>query len=162
MEYSFRLSCEGCSSEGFLDEREGSVRVYAEQDAHDLVNLRTRVSWDRELSTLALWRRGWSMQECILTQRILHFTIGKPIWECNTACHRQCGNSGLHECWKRLNHHLPLSQITKDPEEGVMHISDLPRERPWKGPIGAGNGWLNNTHNVHLRFRKTNWPLCPG
>jgi hypothetical protein len=120
-----------CSSEGFLDEREGRVRVYAEQDAHDLVNLRTRVNWDprrgRELSTLALSRCGWSMQECILPQRILHFTRGELIWECNTACHCQCGNPGLHECWKRHNHHLPLSQVTEDPEEGVMHISNMLR-----------------------------------
>jgi hypothetical protein len=120
-----------CSREGFLDEKEGRVCAYTRKDAMSLSKLRTNVSWGREkgrkLSRLALLKRGWTMQECILPKRILHFTRGELIWECNTICDCQCGCPGLHECWKRLDHHQALTQVTVDPEEGAIHISDMLR-----------------------------------
>jgi hypothetical protein len=120
-----------CSREGFLDEKEGRVCAYTRKDAMSLSKLRTNVSWGREkgrkLSRLALSKRGWTMQECILPKCILHFTKGELIWECNTICDCQCGCPGLHECWKRLDHHQALTQVTVDPEEGAIHISDMLR-----------------------------------
>jgi hypothetical protein len=118
-----------CSREGFLDEKE--VCAYTRKDAMSLSKLRTNVSWGREkgrkLSRLALSKRGWTMQECILPKCILHFTKGELILECNTICDCQCGCPGLHECWKRLDHHQALTQVTVDPEEGAIHISDMLR-----------------------------------
>jgi hypothetical protein len=120
-----------CSREGFLDEKEGRVCAYTRKDAMSLSKLRTNVSWGREkgrkLSRLALSKRGWTMQECILPKCILHFTKGELIWECNTICDCQCGCPGLHECWKRLDHHQALTQVTVDPEKGAIHISDMLR-----------------------------------
>lgn len=114
-----------------MDEKEGRVCAYARQDATLLCELRARVSWGRgkslKLSRLPLSKRGWTMQECILPRRLLHFTRGELIWECNTACGCQCGSPGLHECWKRLDHLQALTLATMDPEEGALHINDMLR-----------------------------------
>jgi hypothetical protein len=52
------------------------------------------------MRTSALSQRGWTMQECYLPHRILHFAEHEVIWECNVTSVCECGNASKHEFWK--------------------------------------------------------------
>jgi hypothetical protein len=47
---------------------------------------------DSRRPTSPLERRGWTLQECILPKRVLHFTNEELIWECCTRHFCECGH----------------------------------------------------------------------
>jgi len=47
---------------------------------------------DSSKETSPLDTRGWTMQECMLSPRILHFTRNEMVWECNTRHVCECLN----------------------------------------------------------------------
>jgi hypothetical protein len=73
----------------------------------------------RSLDIEALSQRGWSMQECILPHRILHFTEEELIWECSTDCACECGNTRIHNLWKHHDYNL-----INDPR--IQHVDERP------------------------------------
>ena len=80
----------------------------------DHLNLSSRVSSMNQ----PVDQRGWTMQERLMSRRVLHFTSDEMIWECNTLveceCRRQSefsnrdlsnygrGKDDLNEHWRRL------------------------------------------------------------
>jgi hypothetical protein len=74
----------------------------------------------------ALSRRGWTMQECILPRRVLHFAEHEIIWECNMSCICQCGKAATHELWKHADYSMIRDPRVPDTEEHTcVHVTDF-------------------------------------
>lgn len=75
----------------------------------------------------ALSQRGWTMQECYLPHRILHFAKEEIIWECNVTSVCECGNASKHEFWKGAAFSLVnrwTSPSTNVDQEHIIDITD--------------------------------------
>lgn len=90
------------SKEGFLRGKYDSPtwRIFSRTRGgtnHLVVLFRTSTGFKHKdsnaLISSALSKRGWALQESILPNRILHFTADEVVWECNTHCRCQCGQS---------------------------------------------------------------------
>jgi len=73
----------------------------------------------------ALAKRGWTMQECVLPTRILHFGEHEVIWECNSGCLCECGNAAVHDLWKHADVSLMNRVRIVDDEFNDAHITDF-------------------------------------
>lgn len=73
------------------------------------------------LRASALSQRGWSMQECMLPQRVLHFAKDEIIWECSTMWTCECGNSSSHGLWKMLT--FAKQALSYEDDDTSTHIT---------------------------------------
>jgi hypothetical protein len=82
----------------------------------------------RALDPSPLETRGWTLQECILPRRIIHYTAEELIWECNTRHFCECGHvEGL-----TINGTLPMVRTEIAQGKGTNKIKDL-----------AIDGWMH-------------------
>jgi hypothetical protein len=61
--------------------------TYHQQEAHSDIVIRTIQTglWATEVDASPLSRQAWSLQERLLSTRVLHFTRGQLFWECQLA-----------------------------------------------------------------------------
>jgi hypothetical protein len=77
-------------------------------------------SFEEEILLSPLSKRGWTLQERLLSKRIIHFCKGQIYWECQTTC---IAESGL-EMPQVLGIFLGISRILKPMKEGVDIFQD--------------------------------------
>ena len=62
--------------------------------------------------TYPLNTRGWTMQERLLSRRLLHFGAYEMIWECDAALHCECGGISQDKTWV-IGHDAPRMAFEK-------------------------------------------------
>jgi len=60
-----------------------------------------RRSFDHDVTSWPLLKRGWVYQERLLSPRVLHFVDEEVIWECNHAITCECGRENLEHAMER-------------------------------------------------------------
>ncbi|TEY45377.1 hypothetical protein BOTCAL_0336g00060 [Botryotinia calthae] len=81
-----------------------------EDAENDLFYLFDEQIWGRRLYSGPLLKRGWVLQERILSPRSLHFCDGELLWECREMASCETYPAGLPEVCKRENSKVrPLS-----------------------------------------------------
>jgi len=83
----------------------------------------------------ALSKRAWTVQEELLSPRVVYYGPEEVIWQCNTSCKCQCGTIGDHEFDKILynpdasngflDKSLYASFINKDPLSDLISRESL-------------------------------------
>ena len=136
-----------CCTDGFLPREENySWKTVHRQPSEDsgnseVIRLARKMdgserrlrSYDTfSLHSEPLSQRGWTMQECILPRRILHFTEKELIWECSTNCECQCRKTYSHNLWKHHDYNLINDPRIRHNDENrgfSVHIDDFLRGR---------------------------------
>jgi hypothetical protein len=82
------------SSEGFLSLRPEIPTVKLAEDSPFYI--RRETVQRKVFEEAALSKRGWTLQERLLSTRILHYSTSEMFWECNTCSTRE-GSAAEHE-----------------------------------------------------------------
>jgi len=77
-------------------------------------------SFEEDILLSPLSKRGWTLQERLMSKRIIHFCKGQIYWECQTTC---IAESGL-EMPQVLGIFLGISRILKPMKKGVDIFQD--------------------------------------
>lgn len=64
-------------------------------------------------------RRAWTMQERLMSPRVLHFTSNELIWECDSIIQCECGRET-----RRADRRSSFLQLSKDPHDWHSTVSD--------------------------------------
>ena len=117
---------------GFLNERGGradhqlnaawehfNAEVYARMGWHHYVPAFLNGATGREGMFIyrehAFFTRRWCFQERILSRRIIHYTKGELIWECNEDVMCEC--HGIHDDQDRLEGEASSRESVDEPKE---------------------------------------------
>ncbi|TGO32129.1 hypothetical protein BHYA_0349g00060 [Botrytis hyacinthi] len=81
-----------------------------EDAENDLFYLFNEEIWSERLYSGPLLKRGWVLQECVLSPRSLHFCDGELLWECREMASCETYPAGLPEACEQENFKIrPLS-----------------------------------------------------
>jgi hypothetical protein len=107
-----------------------------------------------------LYQRGWTLQERILSPRILFFTRGQSLWECESTILSQSGNKMESLSSLRLPNHCSLHILQKRWKEIVMDYScrnlSFPKD---KLPALSGLARAYNARRPNDRYLAGLWGL---
>ncbi len=82
------LETQICDIFNFPNEAPANLYTEEEEDSHPdaVINVfPPRPSWEKLIEQGILSTRGWTLQERLLSPRVVHFTNGETVWECRTA-----------------------------------------------------------------------------
>lgn len=111
--------------------------------------------------------RGWTLQERILSHRILHFSNASISWECDACCRFEDGETKIdftglsYRTFRLLNRSAPHESLGKsilgdgfeDDKEGEyesVHITDFLTSGSWKSIFFAWAAIIENYSNRDL------------
>lgn len=99
--------------------------------------------WNEVFRTAALNRRGWCLQERLLSTRIVHFTDHEMLWECQTCTARESVTREEHQLadWTSLT-----STEVADFKRALFAMDD----NDW-APNGAYDVWMRLIRQYTLR-----------
>jgi len=140
-------SSSGCFRQ--TPERPSTAYSYPDPDGSRLdVHIRPQLkgkAWD--WNSLPLLRRGWTLQECLLSRRIINFTDEELVWGCRTKTACECSY---------VDHHYD-SQNVRSPERSTEIFSTSARDDPelWQRIVKA-------YCTLDLTFQKDIFPALQG
>ncbi len=82
------LETQICDIFNFPNEAPADLYTEEEEDSHPdaVINIfPPRPSWEKLIEQGILSTRGWTLQERLLSPRVVHFTNRETVWECRTA-----------------------------------------------------------------------------
>ena len=141
-----------CSSSGCfrqIPQRPSTACSYLNSDGSELeVHIRPRIeghAWIDE--SLPLLRRGWTLQECLLSRRLINFTDEELVWGCRTKTACEC--TSLDDFYFSRNMRSPqrFTELFQTSAEGKPYL--------WYHIVKAYS-------NLHLSFEKDVFPALQG
>ncbi len=82
------LETQICDIFNFPNEAPADLYTEEEEDSHPdaVINIfPPRPSWEKLIEQEVLSTRGWTLQERLLSPKVVHFTNRETVWECRTA-----------------------------------------------------------------------------
>lgn len=79
---------------------------------NDLFHMINEVIWARTMNTSPLLKRGWVLQERILSRRSLHFCKHELLWECRELAASETYPPGLPEICKSSQSDVKLKELS--------------------------------------------------
>jgi len=130
-------------------ERPSTVYSYPDSDGSQLdVHIRPQLNGEAwEDNTLPLLRRGWTLQECLLSRRMINFTDEELVWGCRTKTACECSS---------VDHHY-YSQNVRSPERSAEIFNTNAKDDPelWQRIVKAYN-------ELGLTYEKDIFPALQG
>jgi len=96
--------CSGSSKEGFLSRQPLDYSLWESKDGGQVrARLKPHHNWDKPRHPLIsprssrdpLLTRAWTLQEHLLSRRVIHFTSSEPRFECRQSCACECSGGKL-------------------------------------------------------------------
>ncbi|KAF7879184.1 hypothetical protein EAF04_000382 [Stromatinia cepivora] len=116
----------------------------------DLFNLIDSVFWAQTMIAAPLLKRGWVLQERILSPRSLHFCDNELLWECREMAACETHPKGLPEICKDMHSDVKLKELSGSESYGAKYLVNGANKTKKGLAYDRWEQWISIYSQTHL------------